>query len=383
MTSSQIQKGLLPAGLSDILHPKAQVQAKEIENLLDVFADYGYLRVKPPLVEYEETLLSDGPGTVLKDSTFRIMDPLSQKMMALRSDVTAQISRIASTRLSHLARPLRLSYSGDVLRVKGDSFNTERQKTQVGAELIGLENEFCDAEIILICLKALKSIDIENITIDINLPFLREYFLKDLSSSLKEEINKAIDLRDKKTLKNFKFKYSKIILDFMESSGNYSFATKFLRQLNLEGFLDEVRDYYLKVIDIVSKNDSSIKISIDPLENRGFNYHSGLSFTIFSENLKGEIAKGGRYKTLNGETAIGCTIYTEKIYSNSKSTLDKSLVYVPYLNINDADQIINKGYRVVFGNNLNPDIKQDALNLKCQFIWENKKITKLETYLNN
>ena len=43
----------------------------------------------------------------------------------------------------------------------------------------------------------------------------------------------------------------------------------------------------------LSSNDniSSIKISIDPLENRGFNYHTGLSFTIFSENLKGEIAK--------------------------------------------------------------------------------------------
>ena len=378
MTRSQIQRGLLPAGLSDILYPKAQVQAKKIETLLDVFSNYGYLRVKPPLVEYEETLLSDGPGTVLKDSTFRIMDPLSQKMMALRSDVTAQISRIASTRLSHLARPLRLSYSGDVLRVKGDSFNTERQKTQVGAELIGLENEFCDAEIILICLKALKSINIENITIDINLPFLREYFLKDLSSSLKEEINKAIDLRDKKSLKKFNFKYSKIVLELMESSGDYSFATNFLSKLKLEGFINDVRDYYLRVIDIVDKNDSSIKISIDPLENRGFNYHTGLSFTIFSENLKGEIAKGGRYKTLNGETAIGCTIYTEKIYSNSKSSIDKSLVYVPYLNINDADHIISKGYRVVFGNNLTFDQKKDALNLKCQFIWKNKKIVKLE-----
>ena len=379
MTSSQIQKGLLPAGLSDVLYPKAQVQAKKIENLLDVFSNYGYLRVKPPLVEYEETLLSDGPGTVLKDSTFRIMDPLSQKMMALRSDVTAQISRIASTRLSHLTRPLRLSYSGDVLRVKGDSFNTERQKTQVGAELIGLENEFCDAEIILICLKALKSINIENMTIDINLPFLREFFLRDLSSPVKEEINKAIDLRDKKSLKKFKFKYSKIVLDLMEASGDYSFATNFLRKLKLEGFINDVRDYYLKVIDIVSKNDSSIKISIDPLENRGFNYHTGLSFTIFSENLKGEIAKGGRYKTLNGETATGCTIYTEKIYSSSKFSIDKSLVYVPYLNINDADHIISKGYRVVFGNNLTSDLKKDAFNLKCQFIWENKKIVKLET----
>ena len=378
MISSSSKKGLLPAGLSDILYPDARIQAKTIENLLDVFSNYGYMRVKPPLVEYEDSLLSDGPGAVLKDSTFRIMDPLSQRMMALRSDVTAQISRIASTRLSHLPRPLRLSYSGDVLRVKGDSFNTERQKTQVGAELIGLENEFCDAEIILICIKALKSIDIENITIDINLPFLREYFLKDLSFSLKEEINKAIDLRDKKSLKKIKFNYSKIILDLMESSGDYSSATNFLSKLKLEGFINDVRDYYLGVIDIVAKNDSSIKISIDPLENRGFNYHTGLSFTIFSENLKGEIAKGGRYKTLNGETAIGCTIYTEKIYSNSKSSIDKSLVYVPYLDINDADHIISKGYRVIFGNNLTSDLQKDALNLKCQFIWENKKIVKLE-----
>ena len=57
----------------------------------------------------------------------------------------------------------------------------------------------------------------------------------------------------------------------MESAGDYLFATNFLRKLSLDCFFNEVRDYYLKVIDIVNKNDSSIKISIDPLENRGFN----------------------------------------------------------------------------------------------------------------
>ena len=114
-----------------------------------------------------------------------------------------------------------------------------------------------------------------------------------------------------------------------------------------------------------------LKKEIDELQSQ--------NIKISSENLKGEIAKGGRYKTLNGETAIGCTIYTEKIYSNPKFIRDKSLVYVPFLNINEADQIISKGYRVVFGNNLKTDFKKDALNLKCQFIWENKKIIKLKT----
>ena len=75
--------------------------------------------------------------------------------------MTAQISRYSFYTNLHLPRPLRLSYSGDVLRVKGDSFNMERQKTQVGAELIGFQSQkLIDSEIILVCLQSLKSINI-------------------------------------------------------------------------------------------------------------------------------------------------------------------------------------------------------------------------------
>ena len=377
MTSSSSQKGLLPAGLSDILYPDAQIQAKTIENLLDVFSKYGYMRVKPPLVEYEDSILSDGPGNVLKDATFRIMDPLSQKMMALRSDVTAQISRIASTRLSHLPRPLRLSYSGDVLRVKGDSFNTERQKTQVGAELIGPKSELIDSEIILVCSQSLKSINIKNITVDLNLPYLRDFLINGIKSPLKEKINEAIDRKDIQTLRKLKFDNLQIILKLMECAGNYKHAIRHLSELKLNGIILEAKEYLLKVINIIQKNDSSINISIDPLENRGFKYHSGLTFTIFSEMFKGEIVKGGSYKTLSGETATGCTIYTEKIYSKPLTDLENYLVYVPQLNMIEADKVIQKGYQVVFGTNVKNNFYEEAIELKCKYIWKNNTIVKL------
>jgi len=378
MTSMSTQSGLLPTGLSDVLYPDAKIQAKTIEKLLDVFSNFGYLRVKPPLVEYEETLLSDGPGIVLKDSTFRIMDPLSQKMMALRSDVTAQISRIASTRLPHLPRPLRLSYSGDVLRVKGDSFNMERQKTQVGAELIGSKSAFVDAEVILICLEALKSIDINRMTLDLNLPFLREYFLSSLSDSMKEEINEAIDRKDQKILKSLKFDNSETLIQFMECTGDDLHATKYLSRLKLDGKLTQIRDHFLKVINIIKRNKKSIKIFVDPLENKGFKYHTGLTFTVFSELLKGEIAKGGRYKTLSNETATGCTIYTEKIYNKSNPKIKNELVYIPYLNMDEAESVIKKGYNIVFGSNSRVDFNKEALELKCNYILKNKIITKIK-----
>ena len=379
MSSLSNQKGLLPAGLSDILYPNAHIQSKIIENLLDVFSSYGYLRVKPPLVEYEETLLSDGPGEVLKDSTFRVMDPLSQKMLALRSDVTAQISRIASTRLSHLSRPLRLSYSGDVLRVKGDSFNMERQKTQVGAELIGPKSEVIDAEIMLVCVKALKSINIDNLTIDINLPFLRKYFLTGISPSLKHSINQYIDNKDKHSLKKLKFENLNIISELMDVFGDHLNVIKYLQELKSKGILVDIIDHYLTVIDIVRKNDKSIKLSIDPLENRGFKYHTGITFTIFSDKLKGEIAKGGSYNISTGETATGCTIYTEKVYPKLMLNLDKDLVYIPYLNMKDADEIINKGYRVVFGSVSNSEFEKEASEMNCKYIWKDNTILKLKS----
>jgi len=377
MISSSSIKGLLPAGLSDILYPDAQIQAKTIEKLLDVFSNYGYMRVKPPLVEYEDSLLSDGPGKVLKDSTFRIMDPLSQKMMALRSDVTAQISRIASTRLSHLPRPLRLSYSGDVLRVKGDSFNMERQKTQVGVELIGPKSELIDAEIILVCCQSLKSVNIKNITVDLNLPFLREYFLNGIKKPLKEKINEAIDRKDLQTLTKLKFDNSEIILKFMKSVGSSEHGFRLLSELKLDGILLEARDYLLKVINIIQENDNSINISIDPLENRGFKYHTGLTFTVFSEMLKGEVVKGGSYNTLSGETATGCTIYTEKIYNQAITDENNDLVYIPYLNIVEANNVIQKGFKVIFGTALTNNFDQEANQLKCKYILKNNIIVKL------
>ena len=377
MTNLINERGLLPAGLSDVLHPNAKIQAKKIEKLLDTFSSFGYLRIKPPLVEYEDSLLSEGPGNVLKDSTFRIMDPLSQKMMALRSDMTAQISRISSTRMSHLPRPLRLSYSGDVLRVNGDSFNMERQKTQVGAELIGNESVTIDAEIILVCLESLSSIDINDITLDLNLPFLRAYLLRNIPVSSRNIINEAIDRKDKNVIKKLKIDSALQILKLMEAAGDYESSKINLSLLGSNDFLSKALDYLLNVAKIIKKNNPSVNITLDPLENRGFKYHSGLSFTIFSKNFRGEIAKGGRYLTVSNETATGCTIYTEKIYNTAKDFIENKLVYVPFLDINDANSIINKGYDIIFGTRENDNVEQEAHEMGCKYIFKNRTILEL------
>ena len=104
-----------------------------------------------------------------------------------------------------------------------------------------------------------------------------------------------------------------------------------------------------------------------------------ITFTIFSDKLKGEIAKGGSYNILTGETATGCTIYTEKVYPNLMLNLDKDLVYIPYLNMKDADEIIKKGHRIVFGSASNSEFEKEASEMNCKYIWKDNTILKLKS----
>src|SRR5204863_6728718 len=138
---------LLPTGLNDLLPPEAAIEAEATALLMGVLAAHGYQRVKPPLVEFEETLLA-GAGAMTATETFRLMDPISHRMIGVRADMTPQVARIAATRLAHKPRPLRLSYAGQVLRVKGSEMRPERQIGQAGAELIGAGGPAAGVEVI-------------------------------------------------------------------------------------------------------------------------------------------------------------------------------------------------------------------------------------------
>ena len=49
-------KALLPAGMCDVLPPDAECEAAATERLIACFSAHGYDRVKPPLIEFEESL---------------------------------------------------------------------------------------------------------------------------------------------------------------------------------------------------------------------------------------------------------------------------------------------------------------------------------------
>src|SRR5690606_20729786 len=119
----------------------------------------------------EDSLLA-GSGKTQARAMFRVMDPVTHRMMGLRTDMTIQVARIAATRLAAEARPLRLAYAGDVLRVRGGQLRPERQFGQTGIELIGEPSLEADLEVLLIAADALTAIGLENLSVDLTVPTL-------------------------------------------------------------------------------------------------------------------------------------------------------------------------------------------------------------------
>ncbi len=315
---------LLPNGLVDLLPPQAEAESHAIYQLMKSFARFGYLRVKPPLVEFEESLLGEGPGQALSRQTFRMMDPVSQRMMGVRADATAQIARIATSRLSDTPRPLRLSYAADVLRVNGTQLRPERQFCQVGCELIGVDGLMADVESPLAALIALSSAGIGQLSVDLTVPTLVDHLFEDLTIAAADRaaLNGLIEKRDRDAIAGYGGPAAEILATLVDIEGGADRAVEKIRAVALPPRAKADADRLVAVarelrgaLDIYGL--SAVQITLDPLERRGFEYQTGLSFTLFARDARGELGRGGRYDITTAgqtiETATGFTLYMDTI----------------------------------------------------------------------
>ena len=197
MTDDLPNPALLPAGLADLLPPEAEREAALVEAMMGVFAAHGYERVKPPLLEFEDSLLA-GSGAAVAEQTFRLMDPVSQRMMGLRADTTPQVARIAATRLGAQARPLRLCYAGQVLRVRGTQLAPSRQLPQAGVELIGGAAPAADAEVAVVAIEALATIGVTHVSLDVTMPTMVPALMDaaGIDAALRSSLAHALDRKD-------------------------------------------------------------------------------------------------------------------------------------------------------------------------------------------
>ncbi|HZB92666.1 MAG TPA: ATP phosphoribosyltransferase regulatory subunit [Stellaceae bacterium] len=364
-----LHRALLPQGLRDLLPPDAAVEAEMVDRQMAVLASHGYERVKPPLVEFEDNLLA-GAGAAMAPETFRLMDPISQRMVGIRADMTPQVARIANSRLQKAPRPLRLCYAGQVLRVKGSEIRPERQVGQVGAELIGSDALAADAEVVTLAAAALAASGVEGISVDLTLPTLVPALgaALGLSGRASEALRQALDHKDVAGVAEAGGKAAPLLVKLVGAAGSVKKAVAALQAIALPEAVAAERERLLAVVEAVQRAAPDLTLTLDPVENRGFEYHTGVSFALFARGVRGELGRGGRYRTGNGEgePATGFTLYTDTVLRAVPKPRPQPRLYLP-LGSDPAlaARLRGEGWATVAGLAAVTDAAAEAQRLGC------------------
>jgi ATP phosphoribosyltransferase regulatory subunit len=365
---------LLPEGLRDVLPVAAAEEAAVVERLAASFERNGYDRVSPPLVEFESTLLA-GMGAATADRIFRMVDPISQRTLGIRADVTAQIARIASTRLKNAPRPLRLMYAGQVLRVKGHQLRPERQFTQVGFELIGPGSAAADTEAIIVAAEAVTDLGVNDVSIDLALPTLVPAVLEDsgFDPSKVEAIFEALNHKDTAEIARLGGTKADTLIALIEASGPLEAARAKLERIALSDRARALLETLFSAGQKVKEEAPTLSLTVDLVENRGLQYHTGVTFFLFAKGSAREIGRGGRYLVnLDEDTtepATGATLFMDALLPVVPKSEVIPCVYVPFGTSRAKVNALHKdGYRVRAALSSEADINAEAKRLGCAFV---------------
>jgi ATP phosphoribosyltransferase regulatory subunit len=357
---------LLPEGLRDRLPPEAEALGRVRGAVLWVAEGNGYARVEPPLAEFEATL-ARGLKAARATDLLRFVDPISQRTLALRPDITAQVGRIAATRLAHRPRPLRLCYAGQVLKVRGTQLRPEREMCQAGCEIVGTDAVPAVVEAIRVAIDALERAGAAGFSIDLTLPDLVPLLAAGplpLDAGTTARVVAELDRKDAGALAALG---AEAYLPLIEAAGPVAPALARLAAFDRGGLLASRLD---GVRAIVAEIGDRATVTLDPTERHGFEYQSWIGFSIFASGVSGEIGRGGSYAICHPggaeEPAVGFSLYLDPLVDAGVAPAPRDRVFLP-IGHDPADgaTLRAQGYATIAA--LSP--ADEAATLGCHLTW--------------
>ncbi|MBR2123662.1 MAG: ATP phosphoribosyltransferase regulatory subunit [Acetobacter sp.] len=362
---------LLPNGFVDLLTTDARTEAYGVSVLMESLIAHGYDPVKPPLMEFEETYLV-GAGATLSAQSFRVMDPDSRRMMVLRADITPQIARMAATRARDVARPLRVSYAGTCVVVTPVATGERgREIMQVGMELIGLDTPEADVEVISIAAEALERLGVRNVSFDLTMPPLVPMLLEeaDIPEARRKKVYYALARKDAVAVVECGGVVASSLIALLEAGGTVEHALRCLKAMNLPQKTQQIADRFLQTVTALRKRCPDLGITVDLVECRGWQYHTGVCVSLFAQGCSEELGRGGRYLCNDEEPACGLTFRPDVLFRLMPPAPPRERVYLAQ----DADQVEaaclrQKGYVTIGGFTSGVQAVEEARRLGCAFI---------------
>ncbi|MBZ2208365.1 ATP phosphoribosyltransferase regulatory subunit [Massilia soli] len=287
---------LLPENIADVLPSEAR-KIEELRRLmLDNFRLYGYELVMPPLLEYVESLLT-GAGKDTEQRTYKLIDPMSGRMLGLRPDMTTQVARI-DAHLLNRDSVTRLCYAGSVLHTHPSGLHATREPLQIGAEIYGHAGLEADAEIQELALASLAMAGFPEVRLDMShVGVLRAIIAEDEAASKDEAaLSALLRAKDCPGLADLTAGYSEATRAALMALPNlYGDIDVLARARDVLPALPGVTRALAELAALAGSALGRAEVAIDLADLRGYQYESGAMFALYVPGLPNAVARGGRY----------------------------------------------------------------------------------------
>ncbi len=309
---------LLPENIADMLPREARCIEQLRAKFLNLVTSHGFEIVKPPMIEYVDSLLT-GTGSDLDLRTFKIVDQVSGRTLAFRADMTPQVARIDAHILNRTGIT-RLCYAGSLLHARPLHPMASRQPYVAGLEVFGSRSRQSDLEVIRLGIEALYAFGLTDLHLDIGHVGIVRCILKNdpgcnevietILSALSHKDPTAIDgIADK-----IKPKTASDLKKLMRFFGGMDVLDEIQREFSEYQELVEIIDE----VKWVAKRCSVDHISFDFADVHGYQYLTGITFSVAIPTRYQAVMRGGRYDSIGAKfgrerPAVGLTLYLREI----------------------------------------------------------------------
>ena len=305
-----------PRGTKDILPDTVGDWLFVEENIRSLCKRFGYQEIRTPMFEHTELFQRGiGEGTDGVDKEMYTFTDRGDRSITLRPENTASAVRAYLQNKLYAENALtKLVYIGSMFRYDRPQAGRMREFHQFGVEAIGESNPAVDAEIILLAMKLLQGLGLNDLELYINsvgCPNCRakyrtmlQDFFRDKLDDLCEDCRSRFDRAPMRIL-DCKRDAEK---PYMKDAPKIT-----------DCLCDECSDHFQKLQKHLTK--AGVKFELDPRLVRGLDYYTKTAFEVKYPPLGAQsaVAGGGRYDGLieemggNPTPAVGFATGLERV----------------------------------------------------------------------
>ncbi|MCG6928422.1 MAG: ATP phosphoribosyltransferase regulatory subunit [Acidobacteria bacterium] len=291
----------IPPGVQCFVGDEARRRRRIEETVLSIFEGWDYEEIIPPLFDYADVFA----GEALSSKTYSFVGR-DGSILALRPDFTSLLAKIAAGRLRDRPPPIRLYYSGEVVRYEPPRAGRQSELFQMGLEHLGGESRAADAEVLTIAAECLEGLGAEGFVLALGHVGVFTGLLagSGIEGDRLEGLRERVEAKDARGV-------GRALARIDLAPGARGALERLTTLAGGLDVLDEATQALAgcpaaasavaelrAVAEAVRAAGLGSRLAVDLGEVRGLDYYTGLVFRAFVPGLGFEVGGGGRYDTL-------------------------------------------------------------------------------------